>query len=91
MPDFGMWDPKTEQWAVENHGVDPDIQVENSPSDLVAGHDPQLERAIQWSLDELAKNPPKKPTRPAYKVQPGLPQPSASQQGGGQSGASASR
>src|SRR5262249_24074130 len=40
MPDFGMWDPKTEQWAVENHGVDPDIQVENSPSDLVAGHDP---------------------------------------------------
>jgi tricorn protease len=73
MPDFGMWDPHTGQWAVENHGVDPDIAVENSPSDMVAGHDPQLERAIQWSLDQLAKNPPKKPERPPYKVQAGLP------------------
>jgi tricorn protease len=78
MPDFGMWDPHTDQWAVENHGVDPDIAVENSPSEMVAGHDPQLERAIQWSLDQLAKNPPKKPMRPAYKVQPGLKGASAS-------------
>lgn len=77
MPDFGMWDPATSQWAVENHGVDPDIAVENSPAEMVAGHDPQLERAIQWSLDQLAKNPPKHPKRPAYKVQPGLPEPSA--------------
>ena len=38
----------------------------------MAGHDPQLERAIQWTLDELAKNPPQKPARPAYKVQEGL-------------------
>ena len=33
--------------AVENHGVDPDIEVENPPHELVAGHDPQLERAIR--------------------------------------------
>ena len=77
MPDFGMWDPKTEQWVVENHGVDPDIEVENPPSALVAGHDPQLERAIQWSLDQLEKNPPKRPERPRYKVQKGLPETSA--------------
>jgi tricorn protease len=69
MPDFGMWDPKTERWEVENHGVDPDLEVENVPADVVAGHDPQLERAIRYVTDELAAHPPKKPTRPRYKVQ----------------------
>jgi tricorn protease len=72
MPDFGMWDPFQGKWAVENYGVDPDIQVENTPSDVVAGHDAQLERAIQWSLEQLEKNPPKKFERPKYKVQEGL-------------------
>ncbi len=31
------------QWAVENHGVDPDVDIENLPADLLAGHDAQLE------------------------------------------------
>jgi hypothetical protein len=30
MPDFGMWDPYEGKWAVENYGVDPDIEVENT-------------------------------------------------------------
>ena len=68
MPDFGMWDPKLGDWVVENHGVDPDIEVENVPSDMVKGKDAQLERAIQWCLDELQKNPVQRPSRPAYKV-----------------------
>ncbi len=72
MPDFGMWDPKSDQWVVENHGVDPDFEVENAPDQLVAGHDPQLERAIQWCLEQLRQSPPKKHARPSYKVQEGL-------------------
>ncbi len=68
MPDFGMWDTGG-HWTIENHGVDPDIEVENAPADLVAGHDPQLERAIEYSLDQLKRNPPRKPARPAYKRQ----------------------
>jgi len=72
MPDFGMYDGKQGKWLVENHGVDPDIEVENSPSLMVDGHDPQLERAIQYCVDELKKNPPKKPLLPAFKVQEGL-------------------
>ncbi len=36
---------------------------------MVAGRDPQLERAIEWSLEQLKANPPKKPERPKYKVQ----------------------
>ncbi len=72
MPDFGMWDPYKGEWVIENHGVDPDIEVENTPSEMVSGRDPQLERAIQWTLDELQKNPLKKYPRPKYKVQEGL-------------------
>ena len=68
MPDFGMWDPKSGQWAIENHGVDPDIEIENAPHEMVAGHDPQLERAIQYCMEQLKTHPPKKPPRPAYKV-----------------------
>lgn len=67
MPDFGMWNE--DGWLVENHGVDPDIEVENTPSDMVAGRDAQLERAIQYCLDEMAKSPPRRPSRPPYKVQ----------------------
>ena len=68
MPDFGFWD-LSGKWAVENHGVDPDIEVENPPDALVAGHDPQLERAIQYCMDELKSHAPQKPPRPKYKVQ----------------------
>jgi tricorn protease len=69
MPDFGMWDPKAGQWLVENHGVDPDIEVENPPDAGVSGHDPQLERAIRYVNDELRAHPPQKPKHPKYKVQ----------------------
>ena len=69
MPDFGMWDPKTGQWIIENHGVDPDIEVENPPHELVAGRDPQLERGIRHCMDELKGRPAKRPARPPYKVQ----------------------
>ncbi len=71
MPDFGLYD-LSGHWTVENHGVDPDIEVENRPELMVQGHDPQLERAIQYCLDELAKHPVQRPARPPYKVQEGL-------------------
>ncbi len=72
MPDFGMWDAATAQWVVENHGVDPDIEVENPPHELAAGRDPQLERAIEYVNEQLRTRPPKRPERPKYKVQAGL-------------------
>ncbi len=34
------------QWVIEGHGVDPDIVVENDPKSVIAGRDPQLERAV---------------------------------------------
>lgn len=45
------------KWAVENEGVAPDIEVENFPKDVVAGHDPQLERAVQEALRLLKEKP----------------------------------
>ena len=53
------------KWAVENEGIVPDITVENSPASVLAGHDSQLERAIQVALEQLEKNPVPRVPRPA--------------------------
>jgi len=53
-------------WEVENHGVAPDVEVENDPASVAAGHDPQLERAVQITLEALKKNPVVIPDHPPY-------------------------
>lgn len=53
-----------EGWVVENEGVPPDIDVEQTVADVIAGRDPQLERAIKEALDALAAQPVKVPARP---------------------------
>jgi tricorn protease len=45
------------KWAVENEGVGPDIDVENWPKDVIAGHDPQLERAVAEAMRLLKEKP----------------------------------
>jgi tricorn protease len=52
-------------WVVENEGVAPDIEVEQTPADVIAGRDPQLERAIAVVKEALAQQPPRVPARPA--------------------------
>jgi tricorn protease len=56
------------EWDVENFGTPPDIEVEFSPEEVRKGRDPQLERAVQVVLEELKKNPPPQPKRPAFPV-----------------------
>jgi len=68
MPDFGIYSTEG-KWIVENHGVDPDIEVENTPESMVDGHDLQLEKAIEWSLEQLKERPVQRPARPPYKKQ----------------------
>ena len=53
---------------VENEGVPPDIEVEQTPADVIAGRDPQLDKAIEVALKQLAENPQPTPKRPAYPV-----------------------
>jgi tricorn protease len=64
-PNFAIWTPE-QGWVVENVGVAPDIEVEMSPAAVIAGHDPQLEKAIEVLMADLKKNPPARPKRPAY-------------------------
>src|SRR5471030_910954 len=64
-PNLAFW-TRDGGWGVENEGVAPDIEVEQNPADIIAGRDPQLEKAIEVIQAELAKNPPVRPVRPAY-------------------------
>ena len=45
---------KDGKWWVENHGADPDIVIDNDPGAVVAGRDPQLEKAIEVILKQIA-------------------------------------
>jgi tricorn protease len=63
-PRGGFFD-RDGQWAVENEGVAPDIEVEMWPRDVIAGRDPQLERAVQEALRLLEQNPVRLMPEPA--------------------------
>lgn len=65
-PSSGVWDPSTSKWIAENVGVEPDIEVEQDPELVRQGKDPQLEKAVELIMAEIAKKPAAKPKRPAY-------------------------
>jgi tricorn protease len=63
-------------WSVENYGVDPDVEVLNTPDDWAAGRDAQLETAVALALETLDKQPPAVPPDPSTgpsKARPPLP------------------
>jgi tricorn protease len=65
-PEFAFWSADNGgEWIVENHGVDPDYVVPQRPDLVVAGHDPQLEKAIELAKEAL-KNYKGLPARPKY-------------------------
>ncbi|WP_197026312.1 S41 family peptidase [Polaribacter sp. Hel_I_88] len=43
-------------WAVEGEGVAPDIEVHQTPKEVLAGQDPQLEKAVEEALRLLNLN-----------------------------------
>jgi tricorn protease len=65
-PNLAIW--TEDGWVVENVGVPPDIEVEMFPADVIAGRDPQLEKAIEVIMEQLEANPPATHTRPPYPV-----------------------
>ena len=58
VPFFTNYDAKTGQWIVENHGVDPDILIDNDPIKEQMGEDQQLDKAIEVVLEELKTRKP---------------------------------
>jgi len=63
-PNLAIW--TKDGFVVENVGIAPDIEVEQWPADVIAGKDLQLEKAIEVTLQELAKHPAEEPVRPPY-------------------------
>jgi tricorn protease len=58
--------------------VEPDVEVEQEPELVRQGKDPQLEKAVELVMAELAKKPrvqPKRPTYPNYHKPGGAPGP----------------
>jgi tricorn protease len=60
VPKYAIW-LDTFGWGVENHGVDPDVEVLISPGDWAAGQDPQLATAVRLALAALQSRPPARP------------------------------
>jgi tricorn protease len=61
------------KWLIEGHGVDPDIVVEQDPIQVLAGHDPQLERGIAELMQRLPAKPVGLPERPAAPIKTPAP------------------
>lgn len=80
-PHFAFYTPEGE-WAIENRGVAPDIEIEWDPKAWRQGKDIQLEKAINMLLDELKKNPPKEHKRPPYPNYHAIPPAAGSSQSG---------
>ena len=64
VPEFGTND-RNGNWVIEGYGVEPDIEVENDPKSVIAGGDPQLERAIEEITRMIREDPRSLPVRPA--------------------------
>jgi tricorn protease len=63
------------EWDVENVGVAPDIRVEMTPAEVIAGRDPQLEAAVREALRQLEAQPVEFKPEPAPPVRWRMPAP----------------
>jgi tricorn protease len=70
-PEYSFWF-RDVGWGVENHGTDPQIEVDNAPQDTAAGRDRQLETALATAL-KLAEAPVHAP--PGMGTRPNLSRP----------------
>jgi tricorn protease len=67
-PRWGVYNPDTGEFDVENKGIAPDIEVELDPRAWRQGSDPQLEKGIAVALDELKQHPVREIKRPKFPV-----------------------
>jgi tricorn protease len=59
-------------WGIEGHGVEPDIEVIDDPALMIDGRDPQLDRAIELMLEEIAQHPYHPVPYPPYPDRSGM-------------------
>ena len=65
-PSSAVWDPSQSKWIAENVGIEPDFEIEHDPEAVRQGKDPQLEKAVEIVMAEMAKGPRTQPKRPAF-------------------------
>ncbi len=76
-PEYSFWFSDV-GWGVENHGTDPNIEVDNAPQDAASGRDRQLETALATALklaDGSAPPLPRMEQRPDLAAPPLPPRP----------------
>ena len=66
IPNYGAW--MDGQWIIEGEGTKPDIEVDQDPAAVMAGHDPQLDRTIEVLKAKLAAKPVLRPKHPPFPV-----------------------
>jgi tricorn protease len=54
-PEYSFWFEDV-GWGVENHGTDPQVEVDNAPQDAAAGRDRQLETALATVLAAIDRD-----------------------------------
>lgn len=64
-PQYGLYG-LDRKWLIEGHGVDPDVDIQNMPGDVLKGKDAQLDAAVNYLLDDIKTNPRPFPTAPPY-------------------------
>ncbi len=64
IPEFSLYGVDS-QWIIENHGVEPDMEVDNRPEDVMQGRDPQLDAGLKYIMDKLKTQPMTIPRPPA--------------------------
>ncbi len=62
VPEAGSADMNGD-WVIEGYGVEPDIVVEQDPKAVIAGGDPQLEKAIEMLMHKIDDEPMTLPVR----------------------------
>ena len=65
--EFGVYGPEG-TWLIENHGVDPDMVVDNLPHATFLGEDAQLKAAMAYLEKEIKEHPVEMPSQPPYPV-----------------------
>ena len=65
-PEFSRYDLEGKTWAIEGHGVDPDIIVDNDPAKEFSGVDEQLNKGIEVLLEQLKTDVKKIAPPPPY-------------------------
>ena len=64
IPNYGAFGEKG--WVIEGYGATPTVEVDEDPAAVMAGRDPQLDKAIALLKASIAKEPVRRPVRPPF-------------------------